>query len=80
MGTPTDKNSPFMGKHTIRSGETVYSIGRAYGVDPQAIASSNKIADPSSIFPGQTLDIPRVRWPGGVPQGPTARQQFDPSF
>jgi LysM repeat protein len=77
---PVDKNSPYMGKHTVRSGETLYSIGRAYGVYPQAIAEANHVEDPASIFPGQTLNIPRVRWPGGVPQGPTAKQQFEPSF
>jgi len=77
---PADKNSPYMGKHTVRSGETLYSIGRAYGVSPMAIADSNHIAEPYTIFPGQTFDIPKVRWPGGVPQGPTAQQQFEPNF
>jgi len=77
---PPDKSSPFMGKHTVRSGETLYMIGRAYGVSPMAIADSNHIPEPYTIFPGQVFDIPRVRWPGGVPQGPTAQQQFDPSF
>jgi LysM repeat protein len=75
-----DKSSPYMGKHTVRSGETLYSIGRAYGVFPQAIAESNNLGEPYTIFPGQTLNIPRVRWPGGVPQGPTAKTQFDPNF
>jgi len=77
---PVDKNSPYMGKHTVRSGETLYMIGRAYGVSPMAIADANKLAEPYTIFPGDALNIPRVRWPGGVPQGPTAKQQFDPTF
>ena len=77
---PVDKNSPYMGKHLVKSGETLYMIGRAYGVSPMAIAEANKLADPYTIFPGDTLNIPRVRWPGGVPQGPTAKQQFDPNF
>jgi LysM repeat protein len=77
---PTDNNSPYMGKHTVQSGETLYMIGRAYGVFPQAIAEANNIADPSAIFPGQVLNIPKTRWPGGVPQGPVAKQQFEPNF
>jgi LysM repeat protein len=77
---PVDKSSPYMGKHTVRSGETLYMIGRAYGVSPMAIAEANHITEPYTIFPGNTLDIPRVRWPGGVPQGPTAKQQFEPNF
>ena len=77
---PADKNSPYMGKHTVQSGETLYMIGRAYGVAPLAIASSNNIGEPYTIFPGQVLNIPRVRWPGGVPQGPTAKTQFEPNF
>jgi LysM repeat protein len=75
-----DPNSPNMGKHVVRSGETLYMIGRAYGVSPMAIADSNHITEPYTIFPGQSLDIPKVRWPGGVPQGPVAKQQFDPNF
>jgi LysM repeat protein len=77
---PVDKNSPYMGKHTVRNGETLYMIGRAYGVSPMAIADANKLAEPYTIFPGNTLNIPRVRWPGGVPQGPTAQKQFEPNF
>ena len=75
-----DKSSPYMGEHTVRSGETLYSIGRAYGVSPMAIADSNNIAEPYTIYPGQTFKIPRVRWPGGVPPGPIAQTQFEPNF
>jgi LysM repeat protein len=83
--TPTpaktaDKNSPYMGQHVVRGGETLYSIGRAYGVDPMAIATNNHLEEPYTIYPGQKLDIPRVRWPGGVPPGPVAKTQFDPNF
>ena len=69
-----------MGQHTVRVGETLYSIGRAYGVSPQAIADTNNIGDPYTIYPGQNLNIPRVRWPGGVPPGPVAKVQFEANF
>ena len=77
---PTSNNSPYMGQHTVASGETLYMIGRAYGVYPPAIADTNHISDPNSITPGMVLNIPKVRWPGGVPQGPTTKQQFEPNF
>ncbi|MCE1253700.1 MAG: LysM domain-containing protein [Anaerolineae bacterium] len=76
----SDKSSPYMGEHTVRNGETLYSIGRAYGVSPMAIAEANNIAAPYTIYPGETFKIPRVRWPGGVPPGPIAQTQFSPEF
>jgi LysM repeat protein len=44
--------------HTVQSGETIYSIGRLYGVDPQAIIDANNLVNPSLIRPGDTLVIP----------------------
>lgn len=78
--TPQANDSPYLGQHTVMNGETLYMIGRAYGVYPDAIAETNKITDPDHISPGIVLNIPKVRWPGGVPPGPTAVQQFEPVF
>jgi LysM repeat protein len=44
--------------HTVRSGETLYSIGRLYGVSWQSIASANNIPEPYTIYVGQVLVIP----------------------
>jgi LysM repeat protein len=44
--------------HVVKSGETIYCIARAYGVDPWAIASYNGLVNPSLIYPGQVLAIP----------------------
>lgn len=44
--------------HYVRWGETLYSIGRLYGVSPYAIAQANGIANPNYIYAGQTLLIP----------------------
>jgi LysM repeat protein len=64
-----------LGYHTIRSGETLFCIGRAYGVDPYAIAEENGIVNPSVISPGQVLAIPDV--PRTLPSGPVCARQFD---
>lgn len=44
--------------HTVYSGETLFSIGRYYGVNPYHIADVNGLYDPNCIFAGQVLYIP----------------------
>ena len=44
--------------HTVRPGETLFSIGRLYGVNPYAIASANHLYNPNRIYIGQCLYIP----------------------
>jgi LysM repeat protein len=53
--------------HTVKSGETLFSIGRLYNVNPYAIAAANNIPYPYVIYPGQQLTIPT----GGTVPGPT---------
>ncbi len=63
-----------LGEHTVKVGETLYCIGRAYGVDPAAIATQNDIITTHLIRPGQILSIPDV--PKTLPPGPTCTPQF----
>jgi len=44
--------------HTVQSGDTIYSIGRQYGVAPQAIINANALANPNALSVGQQLTIP----------------------
>jgi len=44
--------------HWVARGETLFSIGRHYGVNPWAIASANGLANPNRIYVGQRLYIP----------------------
>jgi len=44
--------------HLVRWGETLYSIGRRYGVSYWAIAQANGIANPNRIYAGQRLWVP----------------------
>lgn len=44
--------------HTVRRGETLSSIGRAYGVSVNQLVHANNIANPSRIYVGQRLCIP----------------------
>jgi len=53
--------------HTVKAGETLFSIGRLYNVNPYSLAAANNIPYPYVIFPGQQLTIPT----GTTPPGPT---------
>jgi len=44
--------------HTVRAGESLWSIAQAYGTTVQAILQVNEIANPNLIYPGMVLRIP----------------------
>ncbi|MFN2115431.1 MAG: LysM peptidoglycan-binding domain-containing protein [Anaerolineae bacterium] len=59
--------------HCVRYGETLYSIGRMYGVSPYAIARANGLYNPDYIRAGQCLRIPTGGggyWPPSPPMPP----------
>jgi lysozyme len=56
--------------HTVKPGETLYSIGRLYGVAPMAIASYNGIVNPNHIYAWQRLAIPSAYGWGYRPYHP----------
>ncbi len=47
--------------HTVRAGETLYSIARYYGVDVNTLARANGIVNPNVLYAGQVLVIPAVQ-------------------
>jgi LysM repeat protein len=61
-----------LGQHTVKAGETLDCIGRAYKVDPNAIAQVNGTASPVT---DQKLNIPAVAW-YNIPAGTTCTAQF----
>ncbi len=46
------------GTHDVSSGDTIYSISRAYGVSPQQIVAANGLTMKSKLSLGQSLKIP----------------------
>ncbi len=44
-------------QHTVRPGETLTHIARAYRTDLESLICWNEINDPNLIFPGQVLDL-----------------------
>lgn len=49
--------------HTVRTGDTLYSLARGYGTTVEAIAVTNHLADLNYIQIGQVLYIPSVPSP-----------------
>ncbi len=72
------KALPSLGQHQVRPGESLYCIGRGYGVAPWAIAQANGLAVLAHVFVGQVLTIPAVTWTN-IPPGPVCAPQFAPA-
>ena len=74
--TQTGTHFRILGQHVVQSGETLFCIGRAYGVLPSEIEQTNGV---TTIFPGQVLLIPAAQWVN-IPLGPVCVPQFDSPF
>jgi len=72
-------DAPIAGGHVVQKGETLYCLGRGYGVLPSAIAAANGLSMFAHLLVGQMLKIPAVQWVG-IPPGPVCAPQFTPPF
>lgn len=43
--------------HVVKPGESLYTIGRLYGVSPEKIAADNEFSDPNRLVVGQTVVV-----------------------
>ncbi|HEX6383640.1 MAG TPA: LysM peptidoglycan-binding domain-containing protein [Anaerolineae bacterium] len=68
-----------IGAHVVQPGETLYCIGRAYAVRPQAITQANGLALNGILANRRTLLIPAVPW-NQVPPGEVCAAQFSSSY
>ncbi len=68
-----------LGLHVVQSGETLYCLGRAYGVPPQAIAEFNQLAPDAKLLIGQELKIPAVQW-SAIPPGLVCTPQLESPY
>lgn len=71
--------APIIGQHTVQGGETIFCIGRGYGVLPGAIAQTNGLQNPFTVYPGMVLRIPKIQWVT-ILAGPVCAPQFPSPF
>ena len=71
--------APIIGRHVVQPGDTIFCIGRAYGVLPAAIAQANGLSGTVSLAAGQVLQIPEVQWTD-IPDGLVCAAQFQSPF
>jgi LysM repeat protein len=74
---PPQAAYPVLGNHTVKYGESLFCIGRAYKISPWAIAQQNMIPWPYTIYPNKVLQIPNAQW-YNIPAGPVCQAQFTP--
>ncbi len=74
---PAFASADILGQHIVQKGETLYCIGRGYGVVPSAIAEANGLSAFAFLSVGQVLKIPAVQW-SPIPPGPVCKPQFPP--
>ena len=48
------------GTYVVKEGDTLFSIARQYGVTVDSLAQANNISDPSTLYVGQELVVPRA--------------------
>lgn len=49
----------------VRRGDTLYALARIHNITPRDLAAWNSLAEPYTIYPGQTLKL----YPGGATPG-----------
>ncbi|MGQ0604241.1 MAG: FecR domain-containing protein [Anaerolineales bacterium] len=68
-----------LGTHRVQARETLFCIGRGYGVLPAAIALANNRSLNAPLTLGERLSIPAIQW-DGIPNGPVCPPQFNSPF
>jgi LysM repeat protein len=58
--TPTLPPTPTPHTYTVQGGDTLFSIARDLGIEPEALMAANGLTDPDRLSVGQVLTIPEV--------------------
>jgi LysM repeat protein len=65
--TPTLPPTPTPHTYTVQGGDTLFSIARDLGIEPDALMAANGLTDPDRLAVGQVLTIPEVSGPAASP-------------
>lgn len=77
LGPPPRKN--YAAYHTVRPGDTLYSIAWSYGYDYREVAAWNRIGWPYRIYPGQRLLVVPTTRGAAVDERPAATSASRPA-
>jgi len=64
-------------EHIVQSGQTLWRIARAYGIDPRELARANGIENPAQIEAGQRVFIPGAAVVRSIPPFPAPLEPVD---
>ncbi len=64
--------------HTVKKGQTLYTISRVYDIDETYLARINGVADPTQLRTGQKIYLPGVTKPRPVPVTVKPKPKFRP--
>ncbi len=69
------------GRHTVKRGETLFSIARVYDTDPFTLASLNSLRPPYGLEAGQVLRVPQRGEAAAAPvaEAPPPRPTLEPA-
>lgn len=67
------------GTHTVKPGQTLFSISRAYGYDTDTVAAHNRIRAPYTLKVGQNLHIPSRSQAQNAAYTPPAKRTSTPT-
>ena len=71
---PKTEETAEVTSHTVQRDETLYRIGRKYGVPWQTLMKYNDLRDPTDLYVGQILKIPIPSGPSGSQGTPAAKR------
>ncbi|WP_461251587.1 LysM peptidoglycan-binding domain-containing protein [Treponema sp. R8-4-B8] len=60
QSTPVTVPSNLPGTHVVQKGETFWSLGRKYGIDPQVLAEANGLKLNDILHEGRTIRVPII--------------------
>lgn len=83
-GGGTERAAPRGTYHRVEQGQTLWSIARAYGIDPKTLARVNHLSEVGTLYVGQRLYIPGatarlpVTGPGAEASSPSGQASLPP--
>ncbi|MBE7218897.1 MAG: peptidoglycan DD-metalloendopeptidase family protein [Caulobacteraceae bacterium] len=73
-----EKREPGSRAYTLAKGDTLYGVGRRFGLSPKAVASENDLKLAGTLHPGAEISLPEDARDGGTETGAKGRYVVTP--